>query len=260
MPGDVGVPLRIDGDAVGQIVAAAAEIRGVGQDRIDQQRAAAIVRPDFKSDLVLAEQDEVPSDPLALPLGEHGLAEFNLPVAEIEEQIALRIETQPARSFERQADAARIGARGHREVKLELPSAAVEDQVHAWIDVLVLHASKGGNVGAPLRWIVADQIIRLARHFVAADGARIRMAADGRHPNGSIAKLQGSFAVPQNKSVAGAARKELRSMSFKGERQPSIARRDLRGTRRRKEQKGECVPDGHRPISILYTQGRLHRL
>ena len=56
----------------------------------------------------------------------------------------MSVHLEPFRALEREPDPAAVGARTDDEVELELPRIAVEDHVHARIDVAVGDLAVGG--------------------------------------------------------------------------------------------------------------------
>jgi hypothetical protein len=68
---------------------------------------------------------------------------------------------------------------GEVEVVLQLLLAvAVEDQVDARVDLPILDLAVQRHVGAPLRGVVADQVVGASRLFVQPHQRRRRVAAD----------------------------------------------------------------------------------
>ena len=59
--------------------------------------------------------------------------------------------------------------RRDREIVFELPPLSVVEQVHAGIDVLILHSGIGGNVGVPLAGIIAEEVVAGAGQDIQAD-------------------------------------------------------------------------------------------
>src|ERR1700686_2143056 len=67
------------------------------------------------------------------------------------------------RTFKAQRDLMWIGAWRNPEVIFELPLIPVINQVHAWINRLILHSGKLWNALMPFGRIVPDKIVALSR-------------------------------------------------------------------------------------------------
>ena len=101
----------------------------------------------------------------------------------------MSIHVQPVGALEVEHDAVGIGARTHHEVVLDLALRAVVHEVDAGVEVLILHPGVGGNIGPPLRWIAADEVVGLARKFLRADDVRRRVGADVDHAERELSVL-----------------------------------------------------------------------
>src|ERR1700688_150841 len=76
------------------------------------------------------------------------------------DQITLIIDAQALRPAKAKPDGFGTRARCDHEVIFELPLIGpVVDQVDSWIDVAVSDLAVGRDIGAPLVWVVADQIV-----------------------------------------------------------------------------------------------------
>src|SRR5438309_1300505 len=101
--------------------------------------------------------------------------------AHTKSQVATFVHLDFIGTFNRELDAARIGSRRDNEIVFELPVVAVIDQIDARIDLTVPYCGKGGNIRAPKRRIVADEIIELAGQLFAAADRGVWISADQLH-------------------------------------------------------------------------------
>ncbi len=86
-----------------------------------------------------------------------------LAASKSQHEVAIAIDAHPPRAVEAQLDGAGIGVRRDDEIVFELPLSAVIGEVDAGPHVAVFDPAVSRDVGAPLRRIVADEIIRLSR-------------------------------------------------------------------------------------------------
>ncbi len=98
----------------------------------------------------------------------HRLVPANLALAYLKYQFPMGVPPNPPGPANFERDAVWVGSRRHDEVILQLPLVAVVDQVNARIDSLVLHLRVGRNIRAPLRRIVADEVVARPRQFIHA--------------------------------------------------------------------------------------------
>ena len=187
--GHIGTASGIHGNGIPIIREAAAKIGRINKQRINDQRAAAIVIGHGESYTVRAAELVGARHRLAHAsdfLVDHGPVETEFPVGDIlaarndQQEIAVRGELR-RRTVELPGNAAGIGARGHHKIVLELSLRAVVDEIHARIDALVLHASVGRNVGAPLLRVVANEVIALARQLPRTNHGRPRVGPHQLH-------------------------------------------------------------------------------
>ena len=177
-PSHVSITLGIDSDAEPKFVAAAAQISGVGQNRINDQRPVTVIGCDLKLNLLMLLDDVFPIQDLCSPqsvpfcqLVDHRLLEDYFAVLAIHHQITLRVHAW--RGFlccctlglDIQRDLVRIGARLHHKIILKLSLVAVVDQVYARINVLVFHLGIAGHIRPPLLRIIPDEVVRFAGQF-----------------------------------------------------------------------------------------------
>ena len=120
----------------------------------------AIVGADHEADLVVAELD-VPARDLVphagdLLVADRGLLPHRRARRRVHEEVARRVDLEPRRAVEAQADARRVGAWRHEEVVLEALLVAVELEVDAVVDAGVADPRELLGAGRPRRRIVAD--------------------------------------------------------------------------------------------------------
>src|SRR5207245_7698631 len=97
----VGMATGIDRDAQALVNPTAAEVGGVRERRVDDQRAAPIVSAYLKADLVrafeLVTARDFPPDAIHL-LVDHRLLESNLPILDCQDKVSLPVERRSLRS------------------------------------------------------------------------------------------------------------------------------------------------------------------
>ena len=181
-PDDVRAPRGVDGDVLAGVGADPAEVGGVHDHRVDDQRPRAVV---------LAHAEPVRSVGARLPRARHLaalalellvgegrlLAQFR--AAEVERQSAVLLVPDRLRSVEPQRHAARIGARMHDDVVLEPPAIAVEHEVDAGTNAGDADAAVGGDPAVPVRRVVPHEVVHACRErFRGLDRGRRSRALD----------------------------------------------------------------------------------
>src|SRR5690242_697477 len=107
---------------------------------------------------------------------------FNhLAAGNADNQVAVSIELQPLGAVEAELNLPWVGAWRQHEVILQLPLVTVIDQVHTGIDVGILNPGIVGHVGAPLRGIVADEVVAPARQLLQPAYLRSHVGANKPH-------------------------------------------------------------------------------
>ena len=101
----------------------------------------------------------------------------NRPHGHLQHEVPLSIHLEPVGALDVEDDAGGVSARAHNEVILELALIAVIEEIDARIKVRVAHLRVGRDVGAPLRGIVADEVVGLAGEFLQPRHARTRVGA-----------------------------------------------------------------------------------
>ena len=165
----VGVAGGVHGDPAASIIATASEVGGVGEYRIDDQRPSVIIRGYLKADPLRAFQYVATFN--LCPDAVHLLVDDGLMLAygasrRVRHEFALGVDLQLVGALEAEHDFLRISSGGDDEVVFKLALVAVIDEVDPGIDVPVLDLGVGRDVGAPLRGIVADEVVRLSRELV----------------------------------------------------------------------------------------------
>ena len=158
------------------VVGLAAEVGRVAQaqDRVDHQRLAVVVVPDLEAHLAAGPDHEpaghrVP-DAIHHLVGDGGVFD-HVSARGVQDEVALGVKRFPRDAAKRQPDGAGARAGLDHEVVLELLLIAVVDQVDAAVDAVVGHLGVVGDVGVPLRGVVADEVIAHAGLLVETDGA-----------------------------------------------------------------------------------------
>ncbi len=175
----------------------AAEVGRVAQahDRVDHQRLAVVVVPDLEPHLA-AGSDHEPAGHRVLDaiddlIGDRGVFD-HVSARGVQDEVALGIKRFPRDAVKRQPDGAGARAGLDHEVVLELLLVAVVDQVDAAVDTLVGHLGVVGDVGVPLRRVVADEVVTHAGLLVETDGVGAGVRPDELHGHdvAAIALLQ----------------------------------------------------------------------
>ena len=95
----------------------------------------------------------------------------NLTSRRMQNQIALSIDFQVINSLEVQGNRVQIRAGLNDEIIFQLLLVSVADQIHARIQLFILHFGEGGDPAMPLAGVVAEEIIDLPRQFVRSNHA-----------------------------------------------------------------------------------------
>src|SRR4029077_1720394 len=123
-----GVARSVHGDAEAVLIAATAEVSGIKEGRIDNQRPAGVIRGYLKADSMCVLKDIPARDlsprPIHILVGVW-LAQSKLAVFHYEHKSAFRVERQFFGPSQIKRDGTRIGARSHDEVVFQLPLVAV---------------------------------------------------------------------------------------------------------------------------------------
>src|SRR5258706_8249725 len=136
---------------------------------VDPQRFARVVTRHFKGHPVAAAQgiasvDQVPF--IADHLINHRLALQDLRTRPTDQEVAIGLFLHRLCAFELDADSRRIGARGKGEIVLQLTLVSVDNQIDSRIYAAHRNLTVIGDVSAPLRGIVADEIVGDARKLI----------------------------------------------------------------------------------------------
>jgi hypothetical protein len=89
-------------------------------------------------------------------------------------------------TFESELDIIWIRTRSNKEVVFKLPLIAFVKKVDSRVDVPILDLLVVGNIGAPLSWIIPDEIVALPVQFIQAYDLCMRVRACESHPNGGF--------------------------------------------------------------------------
>lgn len=181
--------------------------------RIDHQRLIAVILADVEAHFVAAVHDVTTRD--LAPIAFHGLvgdrlALPNFPAVHGQHQVAVRFDPSLIRAFEGEPDVTRARPGMDDEIVFELSLVAVEDQINSRINRRVSHPCIVGDIGSPLRRIIANQVVALARLFFDAFNPRRRICAENFHadPGGllAVSHSQLGFIRFQQQAVVRAAR------------------------------------------------------
>lgn len=231
-------------------MAAAAEIRGVGQHGIDDQRPRVVVARHPKADLLRIVNDKV----AALHDGARAvdllindrLVLRNVAVCGAQHEITLRGEREIIDAVEAHLYHARIGAGCDHEVVLQLALTAVINHVDAGVDAGVFNACVMRYAGAPMFGVTTDEIVALAGQLVERNGARICLRTQQPHVYGDFrrarrAQVQQHTAGCEQHAVTRAAREKFRGrcigVVLETEWQIAVASVDVRWARVRRHRR-----------------------
>ena len=210
------------------IGAAPAKIAGIAEHGIDDQRPGMIVAAKAEADLVPG-YGEPPFDaglPVSVHLVQLRLLERGRAVGSIQDRIALRVDAG-ARAIDPPGDAAGVGAGGDDKVVLQLALIAVEDQIHAGVDLGILDLAIRRNARAPVLRIVTDEVTHYAGLRGQPYRAGLGICPDQAHAEGVDGRglgwlsgrrgrwrllpleVQDGLARSEEERVAGTAREEL---------------------------------------------------
>ncbi len=183
-PRHVGVAVGVDCDPNDVVRIAATKVGGVREHRIDYEWQAAVVFGHFEADARLISAHIAAFDLVPDAVGflvDHRPVLPHVSGGRMQHELALGIDLEIVRARKAKCDLIWIGARRDDEVVLELPLLAVVNEVDARVDTAVAHLRERRDVRAPMRRIVADEVVGLARQLVdAAHGGR-RSRADDAH-------------------------------------------------------------------------------
>ncbi len=129
--GHIGAAARIDGDPLAEIDAASAQVGGVGEHGVDDQRPRGVVAAEAEADAIATEQiagrhrPPAPVDRLVHTRSRlrHGTA------GNAHDKAAAGVNAQPVGAAQGEPDPSRVGSGRHDQVVLEPPLAAIEASV-----------------------------------------------------------------------------------------------------------------------------------
>ena len=152
--GNVGVAERVYRDGVTLIEAAASEVSGINQYRIDNQRSGGIISAELKAYVVHAVRNVTDRhfllDTIRFLIGDR-FALANVPLLSTQHEISHAIDLKVLNAAKCHLDNVRIGSRRDDKIIFEPALVAVIDHVDPWINLRVAHASETGNVGVPMQ-------------------------------------------------------------------------------------------------------------
>lgn len=247
MSRDVGVAIGVGGNRAAAaeddarfVGVRPAEIGGVDNDRIDDERLRHVVRRDVEADLSPAIQDVAAVDELPLALARPGLvdrrpAEANhLVSTHPHDEVAVAVDDEVFGPLQRHAHRVRVGARRDDEVEFQFAPIAVIDRVDAGIHVLDPNPGVAGHIGMPLGGIVADEIVARTRQPIRRRNGGIWTRPHELHTDGRARAIpferQNRRGGRQEEAVPSPARDESHSrvrlpvVCLEAERKPAVMR------------------------------------
>ena len=84
----------------------------------------------------------------------------------VQHEVARGVDRRSLGALERQPVRRRVGTGLDDEVVLQLPLVAVVDDIDAGVDIQILNPTVVGDVGVPLRRVVAEEVVARAGLFV----------------------------------------------------------------------------------------------
>ena len=117
---------------------------------------------------------------VAIRLVNNGFLETGGPIFRVQQKVSVRIEGRIG-ALDLPCDAAGVGAGRDNEVVLQLALVAIEDQVHAGIDLRVVYFAVCWNARAPFLRVVTDQIAHDAALRVDPHDGRVGIGAKQLH-------------------------------------------------------------------------------
>ena len=171
LAGHVHRPGGVGGHTVGGLETASAQVAGVGQQRVDDERQGLVVGADLEAHLVqcrgaIAGGHCGPS-PLLLLVGQRPVV-AELAVPGPQHQVAGRVQPQAAHAAEGDPDRGWVGARRQHVIVFQLALAGVVDQVHAGVNAGVADPPEALHVRPPLGRIGPAVVVAPGRLFIFA--------------------------------------------------------------------------------------------
>src|SRR5580692_2064164 len=171
--------------------ATAAEVGRIAQSRIDDQFTAAVIVSNVEADFVVRQLAKTSRDSffgissvICGGLIDMRRVEVDVSIGGGEDEIAgIACINMGGRAVEAQCNLAAVGAGRDAEIVFQLSFMTVVDEINAGIDARVFHASKLGNVAAPFRGVVADEITALARKRLRGGNLRSGIGSVKPHAN-----------------------------------------------------------------------------
>ena len=155
------------------VIAAAAQVSGVLQDGVNNERFLGIVGGHPKTNLVVSHEHVTALDivlcEFRLPLFRlvnKRLMQPHLPSVQFRHQVTARINSDFCRALKSELDRSRVGARANNKVIFQLTLIAVVNQVHARVDTVIFHLGVNRNACPPLLAVFAKEVVALAGQFV----------------------------------------------------------------------------------------------
>src|SRR5207249_5981608 len=179
--GHIGVAGSIDGDAISNVVTAAAQKRRIDHRRIDNQWLTGIVTTDSEPDMVLFRQDVATINLAALTF--NFLIDDRLRLAKfasdhVEYQAAVRIERQAISSRKAHPDRLYLGARLDHKVVFQLALVTVVNDVNTGVNAFVVHARIRGHIRSPLAGVIAEKVVHFAGQLILSQNFRVRSCSN----------------------------------------------------------------------------------
>ena len=184
-PGDKRRAIGRHGNSVGAVNAASAEVGGVRQDRVNDERPAWIVLTYLKCHIPPAPYQVPDNHRLSSAIGRFLVSERpvqrDLTACDARHQVTLRVDSQVVDALKCQPDDARVGPGRNDEITFELALGAVINQVDSGINSQLRDFAVIWNAAEPVGRIFAEKVIALARQLVHTHHAGRGIAANHLH-------------------------------------------------------------------------------
>ena len=176
---DEYVTITVNGDATGIVSTKATKVGGIVENRVDHQLSTGIVVAQSETDTAILVDD---------------VGAFNLDTRAViggletdwrfeKDLVALLVQDQAQstvlgdlgaqRAIEIEVYLVRVAAGTDNKVVFELTLVAVVTQVDAVVNILVVNASIIVDIGLPVRFVIAEQVVAAARQRVLPNNIEI---------------------------------------------------------------------------------------
>ena len=168
-PSDICAAVRTNGNGIDPVVDTAAQVSGVVECGVNDERKSCIIYAHRESDLIGFGEVEVSRNfpPLSAHLLiDQWLAHQHFTGSRCEEKVALGIQLNAARTGYFEPYLIRIRTGRNDEVIFKFMLISVIEKIYSWVNIVILYARIVGHVGLPAARLVAFEVISAPRHHV----------------------------------------------------------------------------------------------